>query len=86
MLVMTEEKPKSAEVKTKLKEMRIEMGFTQEDMARKVNVRLNTYQKAENGKSIRFKTAHLIWIGFNNSRREKSLPEVDIFELGLNIV
>jgi DNA-binding XRE family transcriptional regulator len=69
-----------------LKEMRMSMGMTQENMARSLNVRLNTYQKAENGQNVRFKTANAIIIGFNKVREEKDLPKVDIFELGLSIV
>jgi len=59
---------------------------TQEDIARKADVRLYTYQKAENGKRISFTTARAIHSAVNEICRERKLPEKDIFDLGLNIV
>ncbi len=59
---------------------------TQEDMARLADVRLYTYQKAENGKRISFSTARAIHAAVNEICRERGLPEKDIFDLGLNIV
>lgn len=59
---------------------------TQEDMARSADVRLYTYQKAENGRRISFTTARAIHSAVNDICRERGLPEKDIFDLGLNIV
>jgi len=59
---------------------------TQEDIARLADVRLYTFQKAENGKRISFTTAKAIHTAVNTICKDRGIPEKDIFDLGLNIV
>lgn len=75
--------------KTNLRNWReslVEPKVTQEDVARLADLRLYTYQKAENGKRISFTTARAIHTAVTTICEERGLPKKDIFDLGLNIV
>lgn len=72
----------------KLREWResLDPKVTQEDMSRLADVRLYTYQKAENGKRISFTTARAIHEATVKVCKERGLPEMGVLDLGLNIV
>lgn len=73
---------------TKLKQIREEFRnpkVSQEHMARRANVSLQTYNKAENGISVRYATAISILAAINEVRQERGLDPVQLADLGLQL-
>lgn len=73
---------------TKLKELRtsLEPKVSQEQISVLAGIRLTTYRNAESGKKVSFTTARGIHKALNGLRKERSLPDLDLFDLDLNIV
>lgn len=59
---------------------------TQESMARRSDLTLVTYRKAESGQNVSFTTAQSILRGINAALSERGQSSVGIFDLGLSIV
>lgn len=68
-----------------LKEFRtsLEPKISQEDMARKAGVVLQTYRNAENGKPVLYATALAILKAMNAEREARGLIPISLEQLGL---
>lgn len=76
-------------VDSKLKQLRLELSpsITQEDLAVKAGLRINTYRNAERGKNCSYTTAQAILKTLNGYRVASGLPELErVEDLGLHIV
>jgi DNA-binding XRE family transcriptional regulator len=59
---------------------------SQESMARKSHVVLQTYRNAENGLNVSYTTATAILKAINDERASRRLDALELDQLGLNIV
>lgn len=59
---------------------------SQEDMARKSGVTLQTYRNAENGNHCGYSTAMAILQALNTERQARGMRPVTLDQLGLSIV
>ncbi len=77
-----------AEPSTNLREYRLEMSprISQEVVAHRANITLQTYRKAEAGENVSYTTARAILAALNQLRREKRLKTVELDALNLSIV
>lgn len=73
---------------TKLKSIRegLRPKESQEDIARRADITLVTYRKAESGQNVSFTTAQAILSAVNEALQERGKPPVGVFDLGLSIV
>lgn len=77
MQVMTE---------TKLKQVRLELGISQEGLARRTrSVSTGTIKNAENGRRVTYDTATQILEAVNALRAEAGKPPTTLDQLGLNL-
>jgi transcriptional regulator with XRE-family HTH domain len=71
---------------TYVRRIREELGETQEDMARRAGLRLNTYRNAEGGRNVSYTTATAVLNAVNALLREKGRDSIELEDLGLRIV
>lgn len=73
---------------TRLKAIRggLRPKVSQEDLARRANITLQTYRNAESGKNISYTTAVAILNALNEILREQGKSSVTLEQLGLSIV
>jgi len=69
----------------KLKQLRLEVGYTQEGFAIGANLRVKTYRIAEQKGSTSYPTAKSILQFLNDLRSNRQLPPIELDDLGLNI-
>jgi len=70
---------------TNLRHIRESLKVSQEDVARKTNVGLRTYARAENGSRITYGTATQILEAINGLLAEQSREPVVLEDLGLSL-
>lgn len=68
---------------TPLKQFRLQLqpDMSQESMARRSGVVLQTYRKAESGRDVLLSTALAIWRALNNERKERGHGPVSFEQL-----
>lgn len=73
---------------TRLKEIRegLRPKVSQEDLARRADITLQTYRNAERGKNVSYTTATAILGALNRYLAEQGKPSVTLDQLGLSIV
>lgn len=71
---------------TKLKRIRLELGASQEGVARRTrSVSTGTVKNAENGKRVTYETATQILEAINTMLEEARRPQVTLDDLGLTL-
>jgi DNA-binding XRE family transcriptional regulator len=73
-------------VDTKLKQLRLEMNYTQEDFAIAASLRAKTYRNAERGLNTSYTTAQAILRTLNMLRANRGQPLLTLEDLDLKIV
>jgi transcriptional regulator with XRE-family HTH domain len=71
---------------TNLRRIREGLGETQEDMARRAGLRLNTYRNAEAGRNVTYTTATAILSAINAVLSSRGEESVELEDLGMRIV
>ena len=71
---------------TKLKQMRKDLGYTQEDFAIMAGLRIKTYRTAEQKGRTSYPTAQSILRALNTSRIARGMPALTLDDLELDIV
>lgn len=70
----------------KLKQLRLELSYTQEDFAIYAGLRAKTYRDAEQKGRTSYPTAQKILKGMNSLRVTRQMSELVLEDLGLSIV
>jgi transcriptional regulator with XRE-family HTH domain len=70
---------------TKLREIREDLGVTQEAVARRTRLGLRTYVRAEDGQRVTYGTAVQILNAINGLLSEAGKPEVGLEDLQLTL-
>lgn len=73
-------------VETKLKKLRQETGYTQQDFAVGANLRITTYQNVERGGNTSYTTAKEILRFLNSLRVNRNMKPLTLEDLDLRIV
>lgn len=75
-----------ADKEIRLRLIREELGISQEMVARRTSLTMNTYRRAENGYPLKYSTAQEILQAINSLLREHNKPEVSLGDLGLTLM
>jgi transcriptional regulator with XRE-family HTH domain len=70
---------------TKLRQIRNELGASQETVARRTSMTIGTYRRAENGYPVNYSTAQEILQAINSLLREHNRPDISLEELDLRL-
>lgn len=70
---------------TKLRQIRNELGVSQEVVARRTNITIGTYRRAENGLPVNYSTAQEILRAINGLLKEFNRPEISLEDLDLRL-
>ncbi len=70
---------------TELRRIRNELGASQETVARRTNMTIGTYRRAENGYPVNYSTAQEILQAINSLLRENNRPDISLEDLDLKL-
>ena len=71
---------------TGLRRIRNELKVSQERVARRTDLTIGTYRRAEDGHPLKYSTAQEILQAINGLLREHNKPEVSLEDLGLTLM
>ncbi len=71
---------------TELWRIRVSLGLTDKDVARRAHLRDGTYYRAEGGISVKYSDAEAILQAINGFLEENGMDEVSLADLGLNLL
>lgn len=72
---------------TELKRIRLEVlgGLSQENVAKRTSLTTYTYRRAEEGFPVKYSSAQEIKDAINGLLAERSLPQISLEKLGMNL-
>jgi len=75
-----------ANTETPLRKIRDRLGVSQERVARRTNLTIGTYRRAEDGYPVKYSTAQEILRAINSLLREQGQSEVTLEDLSLTLM